>query len=152
MARWRGTRAAHWIYILVYVITYIHTYIHTYVRTYVCMYVCMYVITYTSIYIQCAARVPRHRAISRFALISVKFGYIYSSLRLSCEIWIDMWACVCQIIFYSPWKWLCFLRFHISPNYDGSQGRGSYFFSIVIPLDVRIAGCQPTCLDLPRLA
>ena len=30
--------------------------------------------------------------------------------------------------------------------------RGSYFFSIVIPHDSRIAGCQPTCLDLPRLA
>ena len=27
--------------------------------------------------IQCAARVPRHRAFSRFALISVKFGYIF---------------------------------------------------------------------------
>ena len=30
--------------------------------------------------------------------------------------------------------------------------RGSYFFSIVILHDSRIAGCQPTCLDLPRLS
>ena len=38
---------------------------------------------------------------------------------------------------------------------DLSQGRGSYLFSIVIPLSVRILECQPcclTCLDLPRLA
>ena len=37
-----------------------------------------------------------------------------------------------------------------SPNKDGSQGRGSYFSSIVIPLEVRIPGCQvpkPRCLS-----
>ena len=39
-----------------------------------------------------------------------------------------------------------------SPNKDFSQGRGSYFLSIVIPLDSRIDGCQPTCLDLPSSA
>ena len=30
--------------------------------------------------------------------------------------------------------------------------RGSYLVCIVIPLESRIAGCRPTCLDLPRLA
>ena len=33
-----------------------------------------------------------------------------------------------------------------------AQLRGSYFLSIVIHLEVRIPGRQPTCLDLPRLA
>ena len=45
-----------------------------------------------------------------------------------------------------------FFMYIYSPNYDFSQGRGSYFCSIVIPLESRIAGCQPTCLDLPRLS
>ena len=42
-----------------------------------------------------------------------------------------------------------------SPNKDFSQGRRSYFSSIVIPLNSRIAGCQvpkPRCLNrqVPR--
>ena len=35
-----------------------------------------------------------------------------------------------------------------SPNNDGSQGRGSYFSSIVIPLEIRIPGGQPRYLSL----
>ena len=30
------------------------------------------------------------------------------------------------------------------------HGRGSYLFSIIIHLEAGIAGCQPTCLDLPK--
>ena len=44
------------------------------------------------------------------------------------------------------------INIYNSPNKDFSQGRGSYFCFIIIPHDSRIAGCQPTCLDLPRLA
>ena len=35
-----------------------------------------------------------------------------------------------------------------SPNKDFSQGRGSYFASIVIPWNPGIAGRQPGCLSL----
>ena len=34
-----------------------------------------------------------------------------------------------------------------SPNYDFSQGRGSYLFCIVINLESRIAGGQPKYLS-----
>ena len=51
-----------------------------------------------------------------------------------------------------PAGWPACRIYIYSPNYDFNQGRGSYFLSIVIPLDSRIDGCQPTCLDLPRLA
>ena len=56
----------------------------------------------------------------------------------------------------SNWMWLHFALFvksktrHFSPNKDFSQGRGSYFSCIVIPLDSRIAGRQvpkPRCLS-----
>jgi hypothetical protein len=47
----------------------------------------------------------------------------------------------------------CEFVFKINPpNKDASQGRGSYLCCIVILLCSMIAGCQPTCLDLPRLA
>ena len=39
-------------------------------------------------------------------------------------------------------------RLRYSPNKDFSQGRGSYFFSIVIPLESRIAGRRPRYLSL----
>ena len=39
-----------------------------------------------------------------------------------------------------------------SPNKDASQGRGSYFSSIVIRLCFRIAGRQPRYLSLGTLA
>ena len=49
------------------------------------------------------------------------------------------------------WQDLVFQDMYIIPQTVLAL-RGSYFLSIVIASDSRIAGCQPTCLDLPSSA
>ena len=57
---------------------------------------------------------------------------------------------LCLSVSLSPFP--CLSPSLFSPNRDFSQGRGSYFAFFVIHCNPRIAGCQPTCLDVPRLA
>ena len=54
---------------------------------------------------------------------------------------------MCTYIYMHIFMWACtYTHLYIylySPNYDASQGRGSYFASIVIPLEIKIVGHQP---------
>ena len=72
------------------------------------------------------------------------YVYMYIFIYVHVYVCVYVYMYICISLFLYIYIYICVY----SPNKDFSQGRGSYFCCLVIPLCFRIAGGQPRCLSL----